>query len=130
MKKIAVTLSLLFFMASMVYAQMPQRFSYQAVVRNSSGQLISHQPVGLKIEILQGSATGTIVYSETQTVTTNIYGLLSTEVGLYPDFLAIPWSNGPYFIHTQLDLIFTRTKSSMWQKPSNHQHVENWKSPQ
>ena len=39
--------------------------SYQAVVRNAGGELIKDSPVGMKISILQGSATGTAVYVET-----------------------------------------------------------------
>lgn len=43
-------------------AQPPQKMSYQAVIRNNSDQLIKTTQVGIKISILQGSATGTPVY--------------------------------------------------------------------
>jgi hypothetical protein len=45
-------------------AQAPQKFSYQAVIRNASNQLIGDQLVGLKVSILQGSAVGNAIFSE------------------------------------------------------------------
>jgi hypothetical protein len=48
------------------WAQAPQKMSYQAVIRNSSNALITSTSVGMQISILQGSATGSVVYSETQ----------------------------------------------------------------
>jgi hypothetical protein len=60
-----------------VFAQAPQKMSYQAVIRNSSSALITSTPVGMKISILQGSSTGTAVYLETQTPSTNANGLAS-----------------------------------------------------
>ena len=46
-------------------SQMPKAFSYQAVVRNSQGKVIAKQPVGIKVEILQSSTEGAVVYAET-----------------------------------------------------------------
>ena len=54
-----------------IFAQAPQKMSYQAVIRNTSGTLVTSSSVGMKISILQGSATGTVIYSETQTASTN-----------------------------------------------------------
>jgi len=89
-------------------AQSPQKMSFQAVVRNNSNTLISNQPVGLKISILQGSATGAAVYTETQTANTNSNGLVTIQIGggavLLGDFATIDWSNGPYFIQTDTDV--------------------------
>ena len=53
--------------------------SYQAVIRNSSNQLVTNTQIGMQISILQGSASGTVVYSEIQTPTTNANGLISIE---------------------------------------------------
>ena len=49
----------------------PQKMSYQAVIRNTSGALVSSTSVGMQISILQGSVAGTAVYAETQTPITN-----------------------------------------------------------
>jgi hypothetical protein len=90
-----------------VWAQAPQKMSFQAVIRNSSDALIKTTQVGMKISILQGSATGTVAYAETQTPTTNANGLVSLEIGkgtiVTGTFGSINWANGPYFIKTETD---------------------------
>lgn len=90
-----------------VLAQAPQKMSYQAVIRNSSNSLIISAPVGMQISILQGSSTGTVAYSETQTPSTNANGLASLEIGtgtpVTGTFGSIDWANGPYFIKTETD---------------------------
>ena len=92
---------------SSIFAQAPQKMSYQAVIRNTSGALVTSTSVGMKISILQGSATGTVAYSETQTASTNANGLVSLEIGagtvVSGTFSGINWANGPYFIKTQTD---------------------------
>ncbi|MCJ7446061.1 MAG: fibrobacter succinogenes major paralogous domain-containing protein [Bacteroidales bacterium] len=81
--------------------------SYQAVVRNASGVLVKSNPVGMKISILQGSATGTAVYIETQTPTTNENGLVTLAIGggtpITGTFAGINWSTDIYFIKTETD---------------------------
>ncbi|MEA2042103.1 MAG: DUF1566 domain-containing protein [Bacteroidota bacterium] len=77
--------------------------SYQAVIRNASDNLVTSQTVGIRISILQGSASGTLVYEETQTPSTNTNGLVSIEIGGGTGFDTISWSNGPYFIKTETD---------------------------
>lgn len=89
------------------WAQAPQKMSYQAVIRNSSNALVTSSPIGMQISILQGSATGTAVYIETHTITTNANGLASLEIGMGTiisgTFSAINWANGPYFVKTETD---------------------------
>jgi uncharacterized protein (TIGR02145 family) len=104
--KLLVTI-IAFLIQLVAFAQAPDKFSYQAVIRNTANELISNQQVGVKISILQGSETGTIVYSETHTPTTNVNGLISLQVGngniISGDLNSINWSNGPYFIQTETD---------------------------
>ena len=87
-----------------IFAQAPQKMSYQAVIRNSGGVLVTSTSVGMKISIIQASFT---VYSETQTAITNVNGLVSLEIGggtvVLGSFAAIDWANGPYFIKTETD---------------------------
>ena len=87
-----------------IFAQAPQKMSYQAVIRNSGGVLVTSTSVGMKISIIQASFT---VYSETQTASTNVNGLVSLEIGggtvVLGSFAAIDWANGPYFIKTETD---------------------------
>lgn len=90
-----------------VFAQAPQKMSYQAVIRNSSNAFVSSTAVGMRISILQATSTGTAVYVETQTPTTNANGLVSIEIGagtaVTGTFAGIDWSAGPYFIKTETD---------------------------
>ena len=106
MKKIYSILAGLLLTAS-VFAQAPQKMSYQAVIRNSSNTLITSAPIGMQISVLQGSAGGTAVYVETQTPSTNANGLASVEIGggtvVSGNFSTINWANGPYFIKTETD---------------------------
>jgi hypothetical protein len=106
MKKI-YSLVLGLFITVSVFAQAPQKMSYQAVIRKSNNALVQSSPVGMKISILKGSATGTAVYVETQTATTNANGLVSLEIGtgsaITGTFAAINWAAGPYFIKTETD---------------------------
>jgi hypothetical protein len=105
-KKIFFMIAVLCFTAS-VFAQAPQKMSYQAVIRNSSNALIRSTPVGMRISVLQGSSTGTAVYIETQRPSTNANGLVSLEIGtgtvISGTFAAINWAAGPYFIKTETD---------------------------
>jgi len=106
MKKIFTLIGAVLLTASM-FAQAPQKMSYQAVVRNSANTLITSTSVGIRISVLQGSATGTAVYVETQATTTNANGLVSLEIGngtpVTGTFATIDWANGPYFIKTETD---------------------------
>jgi hypothetical protein len=106
MKKI-ITICAAILMTANVFAQSPNKMSYQAVVRNSSGNLVSNTSVGMKISILQGSSSGSAVYIETHIPTTNANGLVSLEIGggtlVNGNFSTINWANGPYFIKTETD---------------------------
>jgi hypothetical protein len=102
MKKIFASI-IAVIISSAVFTQAPQKMSYQAVIRNASNNLVSSHSVGMKISILKGSATGTAVYTETQTPTTNANGLVSIEFGGGAGFSSIDWSTGLYFIKTETD---------------------------
>ena len=90
-----------------VWAQAPQRFSYQAVVRNASNAVLANQTVGMRISLLQGSATGGAVYVETHVATTTLNGQVNLEIGggtvVSGTMAGINWSSGSYFIKTETD---------------------------
>ena len=67
--------------STMGFAQAPEKMSYQAIVRDAAGELVSEQTIGMRISILQTSATGTVVYQETHTPSSNVNGLVSLEIG-------------------------------------------------
>lgn len=84
-----------------VFAQSPEKMSYQSVIRDANNYLITNQSVGIRISLLQGSSSGTVIYTETQTATSNRNGLVTIEIGAGTtddDFSSIDWANGPYFI--------------------------------
>lgn len=106
MKKIYLILAG-FLLCTNGFAQAPEKMSYQAVVRNAAGELVSEQAVGMRISILKNSATGTAVYEETHSSISNVNGLVSIEIGTgssTADFSTIDWSEGPYFVKTETDI--------------------------
>ena len=66
--------------------------NYQAVIRNSSNALVTNNNIGMQISILQGTASGAIVYIETQAPTNNAGGLVGIEIGGSAGFNTIDWS--------------------------------------
>ena len=88
-------------------AQSPSKFNYQAVARDAAGVLVSDGTVGVKVTILSGSATGTEVYSETHSATTNVYGMLNFQIGAGTgatgDISTIDWGSDAHFIKVEMD---------------------------
>ena len=80
MNKFLSLISAIFLVVN-VWAQAPQSFSYQALVRGSDNALVSKKKVGMRISLLKGSETGTAVYVETHTPTSNANGLVSIAIG-------------------------------------------------
>ncbi|MFW5819932.1 MAG: hypothetical protein ACOCWA_01475 [Bacteroidota bacterium] len=105
MNKLYTIIAALFLIVS-INAQSPEKMTYQALIRNSSDQLVKDQNVGMQISILQGSEGGTAVYTEIHTPSTNENGLITIEIGTgttTDDFSAIDWASGPYFLKTEVD---------------------------
>jgi Chaperone of endosialidase len=106
MKKLVIP-SLLLLNVILSSAQAPPKMSYQSVVRNSSGAVVASGNVGIRISLLQGSATGTTSFAETHTVTTDANGIASLEIGggtpVTSTLASINWASGPYFIKTETD---------------------------
>ncbi len=93
--------------AASLFAQAPEKFTYQAVVRNANNTLVANAQVGVRVNILQGTATGNAVYSETHMVSSNANGLVTLNIGagsvLHGSFANIDWADGPYFLKTDID---------------------------
>jgi len=105
MRKLYTILIVLLVTAS-TFAQAPEKMSYQAVVRDGGNTLLANEEVGIRISILQTTITGASVYTETHSVTTNLNGLVSLEIGTGNTsdiFATTDWSAGPYFIKTEID---------------------------
>lgn len=90
-----------------LFSQTPQQMSYQFVLRNESGLLITSEDIGVRISILQGSETGEPIYIETHQIETNLNGAGSLKIGLgnveLGGFAHINWSEGPFFVQTETD---------------------------
>jgi hypothetical protein len=103
MRKIVTIFAALIFTATL-WAQAPQKMSYQAVIRDAGGNLVISKGIGMQISILQGI---TPVYQETQTPITNANGLVTLEIGtgsvVSGVFASINWAAGVYSITTEID---------------------------
>lgn len=90
-----------------LHAQAPQLMSYQSVVRDGANALVTNADVSLRLSVLQGSATGTLVYMETHSTTTNANGLASVQVGggavQSGTIAGIDWSSGPFYLRSETD---------------------------
>jgi uncharacterized protein (TIGR02145 family)/uncharacterized repeat protein (TIGR02543 family) len=106
MKKFTLT-AICTILAIAALAQAPQGISHQAVIRNAANELVANSPIGIKVSILQGSAAGIVVYSETHLPVSNANGLISFVIGqgsvVSGIFAEIDWASGPYFIKTEAD---------------------------
>lgn len=91
------------------FAQVPYGITYQAVIRDSYGELMPNKTIGVRINIIcEGSHSGS-VYSEVRKVTTNENGLLNFVIGDEPSSFSpsldqVDWSEGRYYIQCEYDL--------------------------
>lgn len=78
-------------------AQTPNAFNYQAVVRNTSGDLMTNATIGVQVSLLEGSANGTVVYTETFNTVTSQFGGIDLQIGTGTvtsgQFSNIDWGN-------------------------------------
>src|SRR5215212_10366865 len=103
MKTVLLTLAFLFTIHT-VHAQAPQKINYQGVARNALGSVIANQNISLRLNIKDGSANGTVVYSESRVLKTNSFGLFVTAIGadgasnVTGTFSSINWATGLKFL--------------------------------
>lgn len=107
MKSLYLSLVLIFSAAISAIAQAPEKFNYQAIVRNTAGTVVANQAVGVRVSILQGSIIGPAVFVETHTPSTNNYGLINLQIGggtnVGPQLNTIDWSSDTYFVRIEID---------------------------
>ncbi len=113
----AGSLSPLFFMLIMLFLNLPahsagivsspDQMNYQAVARNATGNPLISQTISVRFSIRASSASGTIEYQETQTLTTNTFGLFSAAIGSGTissgTWAAITWNAALHFLQVELD---------------------------
>jgi hypothetical protein len=106
--KNAIFLFIAFILSLKTMGQAPQGFNYQAIIKNSAGELMANQNLSLRLCVRQGSANGAITYQEIKSLSTNDQGLVATVIGSGPatigTFSNLDWSQGPKYL--QVDLNF------------------------
>lgn len=107
MKKILLLAILIVTGSMIIWSQVPQAMTYKAVAKDDWGVALPNKTITLRFTILQGSGTGTLVYQEKHTTTTNKFGLMDVEIGkgtpLIGSFDGIEWSTGTYYIQIEMD---------------------------
>jgi subtilisin-like proprotein convertase family protein len=90
-----------------LFSQSPQAIPYQAVVRNADGSAMSSTAMTMTFKIHDVSATGTVVYQESHTTTSNAQGLVILQVGqgqaAVGTFDNINWGSGAKFLHVMMN---------------------------
>lgn len=94
MKKILFKMMMLSCMVLTAFTSMAQgSFAYQAVIRDSKGQLVCDKTVGMRFTLSYDSKD---YYQETQSTKTNAYGNVSVMVGsgtvASGSFMSVPWN--------------------------------------
>lgn len=107
----------LFASSTLVKAQIPQAFNYQAIARNSLGNPLTNQLLGLRFTILQNNQSGPVKYIETHVVNTNQFGLFTVSIGLgspvFGEFDTINWTTGNYWLKVEMDVNYPSTYTPM-----------------
>ena len=106
--KLFTTLTIAFlFFSAIVSAQAPQAFSYQAIAANANGTPVVNGTVAVRISVLDNSATGTVLYTETHSKQTNAQGLFNLNIGqgspTTGTFSGINWGQNAKYVKVELD---------------------------
>jgi len=105
--KTLYSILLLMLISTLAYSQAPEAFNYQAVIRNSAGDILANSQVAVQVSMLQDSETGTAVYVERFNPTTNDYGLIALKLGMgivqTGTFNTIDWGAHSYYIKIEVD---------------------------
>ncbi len=105
--KPTLTILFSFFFVFGLMAQPPEEMSFQTIVRDAGNNLLTNTQIGMQISILEGSSSGSSVYVETHTPTTNVNGLASIGIGsgtvVSGTFSSISWSSNSFFLKTEID---------------------------
>lgn len=95
-------------MQTIMLAQAPLAFKYQAVARDANGSMIINRNINVRVGIHDLNITGTVVFQESHAVTTNSFGIININIGngtlTQGSFSSINWGNGAKFIEIEIDL--------------------------
>jgi predicted acyltransferase (DUF342 family) len=88
--------------------KIPNGISIQSVARDASGNAASNRNIFLKVELLQGTATGESVLIETHTVTSNDDGIFNFNIGQgdrvsgISSLISLDWKGKIYFLNIKM----------------------------
>jgi hypothetical protein len=95
-------------LTSIAFSQAPEGINYQAVIRNSSGNLVANTTVAIRVQVRQTTATGIVIFQERHSVLTSAQGLINMVIGngtpQVGTFNGINWGMGPYYVNLGIDL--------------------------
>lgn len=90
-----------------ILAQVPQAVPYQAVARDTSGNILANQTIKFRFSVRHLLPTGTIQYQETHLTTTSSLGLVNLSIGsgtpTLNTFAAITWGTGDKYLQVEID---------------------------
>lgn len=88
-------------------AQVPDAFQFQALVRNSSGAILTNTNIPTRFKLHQKTADGAILFVEKHSGTTDATGILNLQIGKgtaeQNSLSLVNWADGPYFMETEMD---------------------------
>lgn len=98
----------------LLFSQSDLGFSYQSVVRDAGGALLSNQSVGIDFVIHSGSGAGPVIYHESHSLTSNQSGLITTTIGdgaaIIGTWSQLDWADGMLFLEVRIDGISVSTE--------------------
>ena len=107
MKTLFLLVTLTLVSITILIAQVPQAFKYQAMARDEAGDILSNWNISLRVSIVQGGQDGQLIYSETHQVTSNIYGMINLVIGegsvKRGEFESIKWGTSSHSIKMEMD---------------------------
>ena len=93
--------------AQFIFAQVPEKMSYQAIIRDNNNNLVRNKEIGIQISVMRGNPPTEVIFQERHYPYTDQNGLISIEIGtgsiLTGNFESIIWGDGPYFIKSECD---------------------------
>ena len=109
LKTNAILILMLLAMSFSGFAQAPNLLNYQGVARNAVGNPLPNQSMKLRLSVHNLLPSGAVVYSEIRSITTNLGGLFSVQIGSVGavsttgTIASVNWSLGDKYLQVELD---------------------------
>ncbi len=89
------------------YVQSQEYIDFQIEVRDNNNKLMLNKKVGLKLNILEQTQSGKVVYGETHNSTTNSKGVINVKIGsgkrISGNYSTIDWEKHEHFVEVSID---------------------------